>query len=229
MEAFYVIERILRDRRGFFDEIGNGDGVSQKIQGMLVSSVIFFAIYGAVMGFSNSLLQAISSAVKLPVLFLITLVICLPTLYFFNLLFGSRMSLSQTLALILTAIAVTAVLTLSFAPIALFFWLTAPHYQFFKLLNVAILTLTGFSGLSFLWQGMRHVEKGEGARVRSLALWAWIVVYGFVGTQMAWTLRPFFGAPGLSFEIFRDLGGNFYVNILQSIGEILLSILRVMD
>lgn len=229
MEAFYVIERILRDRRGFFDEIANSDGVSQKIQGMLVSSVIFFAIYGAVMGFSNSLLQAISSAVKLPVLFLITLVICLPTLYFFNLLFGSRMSLSQTLALILTAIAVTAVLTLSFAPIALFFWLTAPHYQFFKLLNVAILTLTGFSGLSFLWQGMRHVEKGEGARVRSLALWAWIVVYGFVGTQMAWTLRPFFGAPGLSFEIFRDLGGNFYVNILQSIGEILLSILRVMD
>ncbi len=229
MEAFYVIERILRDRRGFFDEIGNSDGVPRKIQGMLVSSVIFFAIYGAVMGFSNSLLQAISSAVKLPVLFLITLVICLPTLYFFNLLFGSRLSLSQTLALILTAIAVTAVLTLSFAPIALFFWLTAPHYQFFKLLNVAILTLTGFSGLSFLWQGMRHVESGEGTRVRSLALWAWIVVYGFVGTQMAWTLRPFFGAPGLPFEIFRDLGGNFYVNVLRSIGEILLSILGGMD
>jgi len=229
MEAFYVIERILRDRRGFFDEIGNGDGVSRKIQSMLVSSVIFFAIYGAVMGFSNSLPQAISSAVKLPILFLITLVICLPTLYFFNLLFGSRLSLSQTLTLILTAIAVTAVLTLSFAPIALFFWLTAPHYQFYKLLNVAILTLTGFSGLSFLWQGMRHVEGSEGARLRSLALWAWIVVYGFVGTQMAWTLRPFFGAPGLPFEIFRDLGGNFYVNVLQSIGEILLSILGAMD
>ncbi len=229
MEAFYVIERILRDRRGFFDEIGNGDGVSRKIQSMLISSVIFFAIYGAVMGFSNSLLQAISSAVKLPILFLITLVICLPTLYFFNLLFGSRLSLSQTLALILTAIAVTAVLTLSFAPIALFFWLTAPHYQFFKLLNVAILTLTGFSGLSFLWQGMRHVESGGGTRLRSLALWAWIVVYGFVGTQMAWTLRPFFGAPGLPFEIFRDLGGNFYVNVLQSMGEILLSILGAMD
>lgn len=229
MEAFYVIERILRDRRGFFDEIGNGDGVSRKIQSMLVSSVIFFAIYGAVMGFSNSLLQAISSAVKLPILFLITLVICLPTLYFFNLLFGSRLSLSQTLALILTAIAVTAILTLSFAPIALFFWLTAPHYQFFKLLNVAILTLTGFSGLSFLWQGMSHVESGGGTRFRSLALWAWIVVYGFVGTQMAWTLRPFFGAPGLPFEIFRDLGGNFYVNVLRSIGEILLSILGAMD
>jgi len=228
MEAFYVIERILRDRRGFFDEIGKSDGVSQKIRSMLVSSVIFFAVYGAVMGFSNSLLQAISSAVKLPVLFLITLVICLPTLYFFNLLFGSRLSLSQTLALILTAIAVTAVLTLSFAPISLFFWLTAPHYQFFKLLNVAILTLTGLSGLTFLWQGMRHVESSEGRRLRSFALWAWIVIYGFVGTQMAWTLRPFFGAPGLPFQIFRELGGNFYVNVLQSVGEILVGILGAM-
>jgi len=228
MEAFYVIERILRDRRGFFDEIGNGEGVSRKIQSMLISSMIFFAIYGAVMGFSNSLLQAISSAVKLPVLFLITLVICLPTLYFFNLLFGSRLSLSRTLALILTAIAVTAVLTLSFAPIALFFWLTAPHYEFFKLLNVAILTITGFSGLTFLWRGMRQVED-KGSRLRSLVLWAWILVYGFVGTQMAWTLRPFFGAPGLPFEIFRDLGGNFYVNVLQSVGKILVSILGGMD
>ncbi len=228
MEAFYVIERILRDRRAFFDEIGNGDGVSRKIQSMLISSVIFFAVYGAVMGFSNSLLQAISSAAKLPILFLITLVICLPTLYFFNLLFGSRLSLSQTLALILTAIAVTAVLTLSFAPISLFFWLTAPHYQFFKLLNVAILTITGFSGLTFLWQGMRQVED-KGSKLRSLVLWAWILVYGFVGTQMAWTLRPFFGAPDLPFEIFRDLGGNFYVNVLQSMGEILVGILGAMD
>ena len=228
MEAFYVIERILRDRQGFFNEIGDEDGVSQKIKDMLISSVIFFAIYGAVMGFSNSLLQALSSAVKLPVLFLVTLVICLPTLYFFNLLFGSRLNLSQTLALILTAISITAILTLSFAPISLFFWLTAPHYQFFKLLNVAILTVTGFSGLTFLWQGIRKVEA-EGSRLRSLVLWAWIVVYGFVGTQMAWTLRPFFGAPGLPFQIFRDLGGNFYVNVLRSIGEILFSILGAID
>jgi hypothetical protein len=38
---------------------------------------------------------------------------------------------------------------------------------------------------------------------------------------MAWTLRPFIGAPGLDFELFRQLGGNFYTNIFASIGEIL--------
>ena len=224
MEPFYVIERILRNRGGFFDEIREGDDLGRKTRNMLLGTVIFFAVYGAVLGISNSLLQALSSAIKLPILYLITLAICLPTLYFFNLLFGSRLTLAQTFALIMTAIAVTAVLTLSFAPIALFFWLTAPSYQFYKLLNVGILTVTGVAGLSFLWQGMRHVQKGEGLGVRSLILWIWIFIYGFVGTQMAWTLRPFFGAPGLPFEVLRDLGGNFYMNVVQTVVELVVSI-----
>lgn len=224
METFTVIEHILRNRWDFFDEIQASNEIATKIRDMLISSISFFALYGAVMGSSNSALQALSSAIKLPILFLITLVICLPTLYFFNLLFGSRLTLPQTLALILTAITVTAVLTLSFAPISLFFWLTAPHYQFFKLLNVAILTLTGFFGLTFLVNGMNHVQHEDGRRVRSLILRVWIFVYGFVGTQMAWTLRPFLGAPEYPFQIFRQLGGNFYVNVAESIWEILTSI-----
>ena len=224
MEAFTVIEHILRNRKDFFDEIQASDEIVTKIRDMLISSISFFALYGAVMGSSNSAIQALSSAIKLPILFLITLVICLPTLYFFNLLFGSRLALPQTLALILTAITVTAVLTLSFAPISLFFWLTAPHYQFFKLLNVAILTLTGFFGLTFLVSGMNHVQQEDRRMARGLILWMWIFVYGFVGTQMAWTLRPFLGAPWAPFQIFRQLESNFYVNVAESIWEILTSI-----
>jgi hypothetical protein len=52
-------------------------------------------------------------------------------------------------------------------------------------------------------------------------VYLWIVVYAFVGSQMAWTLRPFVGAPGLGFELFRQPGGNFYANIFASLGEIL--------
>lgn len=49
----------------------------------------------------------------------------------------------------------------------------------------------------------------------------WILLYAFVGTQLAWTLRPFFGAPGLPFELFRNLGGTFYADIFAALGEIL--------
>jgi hypothetical protein len=218
-----VIETILRSRQTFFAEIREGKDVAVKMRAMLVSSVAFFALYGAVMGSSHSLLQALSSAVKLPLLFLATLIVCAPTLYFFNLNFGSNQSLSQNVALMLTSITVTSVLLLSFAPVVTFFLLTTSQYQFFKLLNVGVFTISGLVGVTFLSRGMQIVSYGggDGAGARRTVVWLWIILYAFVGSQMAWTLRPFVGAPGLPFELFRQLGGNFYANVLASFGEIL--------
>jgi hypothetical protein len=223
MNDLAIIETILRDRRRFFTDIREGIGLPEKMRAMLISSIAFLMLYGAVLGSTHSLRQTLSSAVKLPALFLMTLVVCLPTLYFFNVLFGSKQSLSQNFCLILTAITVTAVLLLSFAPIVLFFVLATSHYQFFKLLNVAVFAITGGIGMTFLNQGMRVVSAGgkEGARERGCVMQFWIVIYAFVGSQMAWTLRPFIGAPSMEFELFRQLGGNFYANIFASIGEIL--------
>jgi hypothetical protein len=223
MKDLAVIETILRNRNHFFSEIRDGINLQEKIRAMFISSIAFLAVYGAVMGSTHSLWQALSSAVKLPILFLVTLVVCSPTLYFFNVLFGSNQSLTQNIALILTAITVTAVLLLSFAPITMFFLLTTSQYQFFKLLNVAVFAVAGIMGVIFLSQGMRLVSASgkEGAGARRMVLRLWILVYAFVGSQMAWTLRPFIGAPGIKFELFRQLGGNFYTNIVASIGEIL--------
>ncbi len=223
VEDFGIIEKILRNRFDFFNEIREGLGLGEKIKAMVVSSIAFFALYGAVMGSFHSLLQTLSSGFKLPVLFLATLFVCVPSLYFFSLLFGSKQSLRQNLALILTAVTVTAVLLLSLAPITLFFLLTTSQYQFFKLLNVAIFAISGLMGVVFLYQGMKVVsgDDEEGAMTRKWVMIIWMFVYAFVGSQMAWTIRPFMGAPGVEFELFRHLGGNFYSNILFSIGDIL--------
>ena len=223
MKGLSIIETILRDRKAFFLEIREGKGLGEKMRALLVSSVAFFALYGAVMGSSHSLWQALSSAAKLPMLFLTTLVVCAPTLYFFNLNFGSNQSLGQNVALMLTTITVTSVLLLSFAPVVTFFLLTTSQYQFFKLLNVGVFTISGIVGVTFLGYGMRIVSYAgdDGTGARRAVVWLWIMLYAFVGSQMAWTLRPFVGAPGLPFELFRQLGGNFYANILASIGEIL--------
>ncbi|MCX6027827.1 MAG: actin-binding WH2 domain-containing protein [Chloroflexi bacterium] len=223
MKNLSIVEAILRDRRRIFAEIRQGQGLAEKIRAMLISSIAFLALYGAVMGSTHSLWQALSSAAKLPILFLATLVVCAPTLYFFNLIYGSDQSLTQNVALILTAVTVTAVVLLSFAPIVMFFLLTSSNYQFFKLLNVATFSVAGLVGVSFLVQGMRAVSAGakEGAAARQNVVLLWIVIYAFVGSQVAWTLRPFVGAPSMKFELFRQLGGNFYTNIFASIGELL--------
>ncbi len=223
-QDFTVVETILRNRQQFFDQIREGIGLPEKTRAMLVSSIAFLAVYGAVLGSTHSLWQALSSAAKLPILFLATMMICIPTLYVFSLLFGSNQRLNQCVALVLSAITVTAVLLLSFASITFFFLLTTSGYQFFKLLNVLFFTIAGIIGMLSLKQGMQVVSAGDkeaGRKKRNLVLYLWIVLYAFVGSQMAWTLRPFVGYPNAKFELIRELGGNFYADILASIGELL--------
>jgi len=282
-----IVERILRDRAGIWDQITGERDLPKLIVRMLITSAISLAAYGAVLGASSGWLQALVSTIKLPMLFFVTLAICLPTLYLFNLVFGAKLSVLQACALIMVAITVTAVLTFAFAPISLFFLVTARSYAFFKLLNVAILALTALVGLRFLTSGMRALNepvvvestlpqqvvvpvplvqrelvsvtaesaaeastqrltngagpgsnrmpvgaladaeaiaatRADGERSASMVLlYIWILLFGFVGTQLAWTLRPFFGSPGVPFELFRDIGGTFYGDILRTLGGLL--------
>ncbi len=258
MNFFTILITLLRDRENFVSEIHHKVRLKTKITALLISSSIFLAIYGGIIGAFASPLQVFASAIKLPALYLITLIICLPTLYFFNAFFGSKQSIGQSLALLLTAISITAVLLFSFAPVTLFFLITIRNYQFFILLNVLIFALTGFIGISYLYQIMRpESEQLESASIplvedkiehdfvvvdanqksskiqnknvdpavktRTNILRFWLGLYAFVGCQLAWTLRPFFGAPGQAFELFRPREGSFYLSVIHSLLEILMN------
>lgn len=50
----------------------------------------------------------------------------------------------------------------------------------------------------------------------------WLLLYAFVGIQMAWILRPFIGYPEMPVQFFRqDTWGNAYVIVGRMIWEIL--------
>lgn len=216
------VELLLRNRPRFFAEVRDGLELPRKITSLLLWTAIFLAVTGAVIGSKHSLWQAMASSFKLPLLFLLTLLVCLPTLYFFNTIFESSLSLSQVFAVILSAITITAIVLLALMPVMLFFMITTGEYQFFKLLNVAIFTVAGSMGLLHLVHGMRvlNLTDRRGLGTRQWILRAWLLLYAFVGSQLAWTLRPFFGAPDTPFELFRGLGGNFYANVFQALGEV---------
>jgi hypothetical protein len=271
MKHFAVLIALLRDRKTFLDEIRRGIKVESKIVSLLISSSVFFAIYGAIIGSSSTWLQVIASAIKLPALYLITLSICLPTLFFFDILFGSVLSFSQYAALSLITVSVISVLLFSFAPITLFFLISIHDYNFFLLLNVAIFTLTGLVGIRLFYEGMRSISRTKESDLQALALNEatpkalmpvndfapiaegaikqsssfadelqpvekaiafkedglqktrirllkfWLVLYGLVGSQLGWTLRPFFGAPGEPFQLFRTIEGNFYAQVWRTL------------
>jgi hypothetical protein len=221
MENTNTLVYLLKDRFSFINEIHNSEKLNTKIISLLLTSFSCFAIYGAIIGATNSHipLQILSSAIKLPALYLITLIVCLPTLYIFNAFFGSRSTIRQHWAYLLSAITVISVLLCGFAPVTLFFLLTVNDKFFFLLLNVAIFALTGILGVSFLYRIMKPTEDGEesgNTQIRKNILRFWLGLYGFVGTQLGWTLRPFFGT-GNSFEFFRPREGSFFIAIWESL------------
>ncbi|MBW4618155.1 MAG: actin-binding WH2 domain-containing protein [Cyanosarcina radialis HA8281-LM2] len=234
MNPFAVLINLLRDRTNFLIEISKGIKLESKIFSLLVASSVFLAIYGAIIGASHSWMQSLSSAVKLPALYLITLIICLPTLYFFDILFGSALTFGQYAALSLTTVSVISVLLFSFAPITLFILVSIHDYLFFQLLNVGIFSFTGIVGVKLFYDGMQSLTKiaanselkSESEEVkpeyanqqtRDRLLQFWLILYGLVGSQLGWTLRPFFGAPSEPFQLFRNIEGNFYAQVFRAV------------
>ncbi|WP_242043712.1 actin-binding WH2 domain-containing protein [Leptolyngbya sp. FACHB-671] len=197
MNYFALLMHFLRDRQTFLDEVYKGIKINQKVFSMLVCSTVFLAFYGIIIGLSSSWEQAIASAIKLPALYLITLLICLPTLYFFDVISGSTRTFGQYLALLLASTSVISVMLCAFAPIALFFHLSINDYVFFKLVNVLIFAFTGFLGINFFYKGMMAIAScdPETSPHQPSIMRGWLILYGFVGSQLGWSLRPFLAHP----------------------------------
>lgn len=48
----------------------------------------------------------------------------------------------------------------------------------------------------------------------------WVLIYGLVGAQMGWILRPFIGNPSGPFQWFRPRDGNFFQAVFDHIGRL---------
>lgn len=217
-----TFQELLQDRDRFVREVVEGTGLQQKLKQLVIISGGAFSVYGLIMGSQHSLPQALSSAVKLPMLFVLTIVICMPALYIFGSFFGSRRSALQTFVMLLAGTSIMAIALVGLAPVTFFFIVTTDSYQFFKLMNVLFFFISGVLGVLFLGRIYAEFpdEADDPLSTRTALLRFWFLLYGFVGTQLAWTLRPFFGSPSLPFEMFREFGGNFYADVLKAIGHV---------
>lgn len=217
MTTAVIVSHVLREPRAFLDEIRDSKGLAGKAVALLAVSTALFAFHGVLLGSATGGPQALVSAIKLPILFLLTMAICFPTLHLLNLLYGSRHSTSQLAVLLLATVTVTGVISAAFFPIIAFFLISSSSYLFYKLLNIAVLGFAAVYGLRFLFAGMRHLQGDTPQPNTNSILKAWLFLYVFVGCQLAWVTRPFFGAPNLPFEVFRSGRGNFYTDVKHSV------------
>ena len=121
------LDRILRGEATKLSELRRGT-IEIPVGGITMVLVVLAMIYGACIGsFSvfrggeSSGLQLIASTLKVPALFVLTLLVTFPSLYVFNALVGSRLFLPAVLRLLVAALAVTVTVLASLGPIVAFF------------------------------------------------------------------------------------------------------------
>ncbi len=287
--SFGELDRILRGEATRPSALRRGsiELPAGRLAGLIV--VLGF-VYGACMGTyavfkggGPSLFQLVASTVKVPLLFLLTVVVTFPSLYVFNALVGSRLNLESLLRLLVAVLAVMLAVLASFGPIVAFFSVSTTSYPFMLLLNVVVFTVAGLLGLKFLLLTLHRltVVQADGFLLPSSTSGAataeitpspavassealpplaspvtapapldprvpplpgepagaldrleghvlgenvktvfriWIVLFGLVGAQMGWVLRPFIGSPDTPFAWFRARESNFFESVFRTLG-----------
>ena len=167
---FKQLDGILRGDATRMSALRNGK-IETPVGGITFVTLVLGATYGVCMGAyaiirtggasSDAYWQMFASAVKLPMLFFLTLLITLPSLYVFNALVGSRLSVLSVIRLLVSMLGVMLAVLASFGPIIVFFSVSTESYPFMKLLNVVIAALAGFLGLAFLLRTLHRLVLAQ--------------------------------------------------------------------
>lgn len=179
-------------------------------------------IYGAVMGsFSVSsaerLLMPVYIALKMPLLIGATTLLCLPGFFVINSVLGLRRDFGRAWRAVTGAQAAMTLGLASLAPITIVAYASGLGHNDAVRFNAIMFALATGAAQVVLFVRYRALRTASPRHV--WAMWFWVVLYGFVGIQMGWMLRPFIGTPGKPVAFFREEPfSNAYVVVFRLFG-----------
>jgi hypothetical protein len=157
------LDGLLRGDSTKLDALREGS-INVPVGGLTVITLLLGLTYGACMGFFALFReggpvweQFFATTVKVPLLFMLTLIVTFPSLYVFNALAGSRLTVISVLRLLIAALAVNLAVLASLGPIVAFFSVSTTSYSFMVLFNVIMFTVAGVLGLMFLLQTLHRL------------------------------------------------------------------------
>ena len=196
--------------------------------GLHVAAIVIGAgCYGAAMGWWRAPEQALFTAIKFPLILLLTAFGNALINGMLAPLLGLDIPFRRSFAAIIMSFAVASVILGAFAPLIAFLVWNAPPlaatpgatfvYDLLKLAHVGVIALAGVTGNARLFQLLAQMGKSRAVATRVMA--AWLAGNLFLGAQWSWILRPFIGSPDLPLQFLRPnaLHGNFYENIFRTV------------
>jgi hypothetical protein len=204
-----LVSRLLRDGDGLALELREGPRAAAWIGPLAGVTAIGAGLFGLAIGLPGGPLQALLSAVKLPLVMLGSAALTLPLLHVSSARAGLRLAPERLSALLLQAMA-TATTTMSgLAPLALVFWLSLSLLPGSDLLDAEWYAYRRFV-LAVAAVGALGGLVGAARLLRELPIRAalpWAVGLGLAGLQLSWLLRPVIGSPG-PLVLLRPLEGS---------------------
>jgi hypothetical protein len=179
------------------------------------------AAYGASIGLWRSPLQSLYVAIKFPLLIGLTTVVTALLNGMLAQLIGARLSFRQSARAVLVAYSILGLILGAFSPLALFMLANLPPadspqaaaaHQAMVLAHVAVIAFAGVIANIRLHAVLVALHPRVQAR---RILIAWLAGHLFVGAQLSWNLRPFFGTPSIPVQFVRDepFDGTFYESV----------------
>lgn len=181
--------------------------------------LLFGVLYGGAMGTFGGIVggsitgdriwQVFYSASKVPFLLLITFCLSLPSFFVLNTLVGVQEDFPEAVRALMATQAGLAIILAALAPFTLLWYASNSNYQAAILFNGLMFCLASLSAQCLLRRYYQPLIARNNQHRWLLRLW--LLLYGFVGIQMAWVLRPFIGDPDHPATFFRaDTWGNAY-------------------
>lgn len=184
-------------------------------------------VYGATIGIWREPLQALYTGIKLPLVILLTTLgngllngMLAPLL-------GLQVNFRQSFVLVLVSFALASLILAGFSPVALFLvWNTppltamttlwSPEYGFLQLMLAGFIATAGIIGNVRLLPVLRRWTINY--TIARRVLFVWLATNLFLGSQIAWVLRPFIWDPAgqtrfIGHEYFH---GSFYETVFEA-------------
>ncbi|MGB0583069.1 MAG: hypothetical protein ACPGVU_25575, partial [Limisphaerales bacterium] len=175
--------------------------------------------------------QAIYTAVKFPVVVLLTMTGNALLNAMLAPLLGVNIGVRQSFLAVMMSFVIAAVIMGSLSPVLAFLiWNTPPLEMTQRagsahaIILLSIVAMVAFAGIVANLRLYQLLVALSGNRTGARrVLFAWLAGNLFLGSQMSWILRPFIGSPGLPVQFLRDepMRGSFYEAVYYSLQRLL--------
>jgi hypothetical protein len=182
-----AVEAILRQPRRVMYQLRQ-PGAGALMFYLMIIAIVCIAIYGVVVGAFSGKEQYWIAPVKITGGMMVSALICLPSLYIFTCLSGSRARLAEIFGLVMGMLMLTTMLLIGFAPVAWLFSQSTNSANWMGTLHLIFWFIASFFGLRFLKAAFSHSQAKSNAGFNT-----WAVIFMLVVMQMTTALRPIVG------------------------------------